>query len=136
MLAADILARLDARYGRGVRAIDRAALDALAAHPFPGNIRELENILERAYILGEGPSITRESVAGLVSPPAAATSGSEEFVPGSLSIKRETKRLEERLIRAALARTAGNRTQAAKLLEISHRALLYKIRDYGLDDVR
>lgn len=137
ILAADILARLEGRYGRGIKAIDRAALDALSAHPFPGNIRELENILERAYILGEGETVTRESVAGLVGVPAVAASGrDDDFVPASLSIKQESRRLEARLIRSALERTGGNRTQAARLLEISHRALLYKIREYGLEDVR
>ncbi len=138
ILAADILARLEERYARGVTAIDRSALDALAAHPFPGNIRELENILERAYILGEGETITKESVAGLVeAPPSSAPAVvGDDFVPASLSIKQESRRLEARLIRVALERTSGNRTQAARLLEISHRALLYKIREYGLDDVR
>jgi two-component system response regulator AtoC len=51
---------------------------------------------------------------------------------GELSIKRASRRLEEELIRRALGRTAGNRTRAAELLEISHRALLYKIKEYGI----
>jgi two-component system response regulator AtoC len=56
-------------------------------------------------------------------------------LPGdTLSIKRGTHALEEALIRAALERTGGNRTRAAELLEISYRALLYKIKDYGLGD--
>jgi two-component system response regulator AtoC len=50
-----------------------------------------------------------------------------------LSVKRATRALEERLIRAALEQTGGNRTRAAELLELSYRALLYKIRDYGID---
>jgi two-component system response regulator AtoC len=50
----------------------------------------------------------------------------------ALSVKRATRELEERLIRAALERTGGNRTRAAELLELSYRALLYKIKDYGI----
>jgi two-component system response regulator AtoC len=50
-----------------------------------------------------------------------------------LSLKRAMRQLEESYIRAALRRTKGNRTRAAELLEISHRALLYKIKDYGID---
>jgi two-component system response regulator AtoC len=50
-----------------------------------------------------------------------------------LSVKRQTEALERALIRDALERTGGNRTRAAKLLDLSHRALLYKIREYGLD---
>ena len=56
------------------------------------------------------------------------------FLPqDELSIKKVTKRIEMELIRRALEKTRGNRTQAAKLLEISHRALIYKIKEYGLD---
>jgi two-component system response regulator AtoC len=51
-----------------------------------------------------------------------------------LSVKRRTDALERVLIRQALARTHGNRTRAAKLLDLSHRALLYKIREYGIGD--
>jgi two-component system response regulator AtoC len=54
---------------------------------------------------------------------------------GDLSIKRASRRAEEDLIRRALARTNGNRTRAAELLEISHRALLYKIKEYEIDDL-
>ena len=55
---------------------------------------------------------------------------------GDLSIKRASRRAEEELIRRALAKTAGNRTRAAELLEISHRALLYKIKEYGIGSAR
>jgi two-component system response regulator AtoC len=50
-----------------------------------------------------------------------------------MSIKKATRLIEEELIRKALVATGGNRTSAAKILEISHRALLYKIKDYGID---
>jgi two-component system response regulator AtoC len=52
---------------------------------------------------------------------------------GELSIKKTTRLIEEELIRKALQTTNGNRTNAAKILEISHRALLYKIKEYGID---
>ena len=51
---------------------------------------------------------------------------------GTLSIKRATRALEAELVRAALERTGGNRTRAAELLELSYRALLYKIKEYGV----
>jgi len=54
---------------------------------------------------------------------------------GDLSVKKATRALEEKFIRAALEKTEGNRTNAAKLLEISHRALLYKMKDYGITDL-
>ena len=52
---------------------------------------------------------------------------------GSLSVKRATRHVEEQLIRRALAKTGGNRTRAAELLELSYRALLYKIKEFGID---
>ena len=71
--------------------------------------------------------------------PDAVRSGGGPVPPGppadgDLSVKRATRELEERLIRAALERTGGNRTRAAQLLELSYRALLYKIKEYGLGD--
>ncbi len=105
------------------------AREALAAHRWPGNVRELEHALERAVVLAEGPVIREEDLPEAVrAPPAAAASR----VHGTLSIKREARALEEQLIRAALERTGGNRTRAAELLELSYRALLYKIKDYGI----
>jgi two-component system, NtrC family, response regulator AtoC len=111
-----------------VRLSDEAR-EALLAHRWPGNVRELEHALERAVVLADGPVIREEDLPETVrSPPASAP----PRVHGTLSIKRETRALEEQLIRAALERTGGNRTRAAELLELSYRALLYKIKDYGI----
>jgi two-component system, NtrC family, response regulator AtoC len=111
---------------------DEAAA-ALAAHRWPGNVRELEHVLERAVVLADGPVIGEEDLPDPVRDASRAPP-----VPGpapddaGLSIKRATRDLEARLIRAALERTQGNRTRAAELLDLSYRALLYKIKEYGL----
>jgi two-component system response regulator AtoC len=89
--------------------------------------------MERAIVLSDGPLIREEDLpdavrAGAAAAPAAVTP------EATLSVKRATRDLEERLIRAALERTGGNRTRAAELLELSYRALLYKIKEYGLGD--
>jgi two-component system response regulator AtoC len=60
--------------------------------------------------------------------------GKEPVRPGQLSLKRGRRHFEAEMIRKALAATGGNRTHAARLLEISHRALLYKIKEYGIRD--
>jgi two-component system response regulator AtoC len=65
---------------------------------------------------------------------AAPSVRPEGASPLDLSVKRRTEELERALIKEALERTRGNRTRAAKLLDLSHRALLYKIRDYGLGE--
>jgi two-component system response regulator AtoC len=109
------------------------AREALLAHRWPGNVRELEHALERAVVLADGPLIHEQDLPDAVRAPAQPRSPSAtEPAPDGLSVKRATRALEERLIRAALERTGGNRTRAAELLDLSYRALLYKIRDYGI----
>ena len=107
-------------------------------HDWPGNVRELENTIERAMVLSETAAASRPTAC-----PTGCASGrrADRRRPPSedgddLSIKRASRRAEEALIRRALAKTGGNRTRAAELLEISHRALLYKIKEYGIASPR
>jgi two-component system response regulator AtoC len=117
--------------GKPVRAIADDALDRLTCYRWPGNVRELENVIERALILATSDRITlRELPANVVSP----ESDEKPVRPGQLSLKRARRHFEEEMIRKALAATDGNRTHAARLLEISHRALLYKLKEYGIRD--
>ena len=108
-----------------------AAMRVLMEYPWPGNVRELENVIERAMVLTDQPQLGIEQLAGLAVAPAGAESAAS---PLDLSVKRRTEALERVLIAEALERTRGNRTRAAKLLDLSHRALLYKIREYGIGE--
>ena len=103
-------------------------LETLRRQPWPGNVRELENVIERALVLAEQPAIDLEFLASVMTVHAAIAAEDE----AELSIKKATRDLEQRLIARALGVTQGNRTNAAKLLEISHRALLYKMKEYGI----
>jgi two-component system response regulator AtoC len=126
-LARFFLARHAQRHGRGAPELTDDAIAALSAHEWAGNVRELENVLERALVLADG-AIDAGFLGTVMKLRAVApTSDSDE-----LSIKKGTRALEARLIERALAVTQGNRTNAAKLLEISHRALLYKMKEYGI----
>ncbi|MFM2418857.1 MAG: hypothetical protein RL385_3580 [Pseudomonadota bacterium] len=130
LLIEHFLAKHNTRLGTHVRGMAPGALRVLLRYAFPGNVRELENMLERAVVLADGELLTEADLPEYVSgqgDPVAAALGS-----GELSIKRTTRFIEETLIRKALDRTQGNRTQAAKLLEISHRALLYKLKELGI----
>ncbi|HEY9516450.1 MAG TPA: sigma-54 dependent transcriptional regulator [Gemmatimonadaceae bacterium] len=131
-LARHFLRRHNEQLGLHVDLITPGAMRMLVEHSWPGNVRELENVIERALVLSGGDSIDVEHLSDLVSSSrrAVETSSAE----GDLSVKRRTEELERGLIRRALERTRGNRTRAARLLDLSHRALLYKIRDYGLGD--
>jgi two-component system response regulator AtoC len=130
LLIDHFIAKYNARFGTAVRGVTPEAMRLLARYAFPGNVRELENMIERAVVLAEGELLGVEQLPEYVrssQDPLALTLAS-----GELSIKRTTRVIEETLIRRALAQTQGNRTAAAKLLEISHRALLYKIKEYGI----
>jgi two-component system response regulator AtoC len=130
-LAAHFLARhAGLRPELGRISLSDEALEALRAHRWPGNVRELEHALERAVVLADGPLVREEDLPETVR--AAPAPAAPSRVHGTLSVKRETRRLEEELIRSALERTGGNRTRAAELLELSYRALLYKIKEYGI----
>jgi two-component system response regulator AtoC len=123
--------RFNRRLGLHVTGVSAAAMRALVEYPWPGNVRELENVIERAMVLTDGPQLGVEQLPTLAAPAARADG---MVSPLDLSVKRRTEELERALIAEALERTRGNRTRAAKLLDLSHRALLYKIRDYGLGE--
>jgi two-component system, NtrC family, response regulator AtoC len=123
--------RFNRRLGLHVTGVTAAAMRALVEYPWPGNVRELENVVERAMVLTDGPQLDVEQLPTLAAPSARPDGGTS---PLDLSVKRRTEELERALIKEALERTRGNRTRAAKLLDLSHRALLYKIRDYGLGE--
>ena len=111
--------------------VTAAAMEALETYRWPGNVRELEHVVERAMVLAEGTELGEEDLPDeLRSAPRPAPPVT--LPTGSLSVKRATRAVEEQLIRKALEQTAGNRTRAAELLDISYRALLYKIKEYGI----
>ncbi|MEE9606994.1 MAG: sigma-54 dependent transcriptional regulator [Myxococcota bacterium] len=116
--------------GKDVRVITDDALDRLVAYRWPGNVRELENVIERALILVNGDRITLRELPQNV----AAPGGEPGAKAPDLSLRRARKVLEADMIRQALGTTGGNRTHAARLLDISHRALLYKIKEHGIRD--
>jgi two-component system response regulator AtoC len=107
------------------------AMRLLLGYGWPGNIRELENAVERGMILCEGATIT----AGCL-PPSLQTAAyvcAAGLPVENLSIKKAEDAMERDLIRKALIKTGGNRTQAARILEISHRSLLYKLKEFDID---
>ncbi len=136
LLASHFIERMNARMGLAIAGVSPEAMRRLMDHEWPGNVRELENTIERAMVLTDTPQIDVDALSDRighvqrVAPPVVSPND------GDLSIKRASRRAEEELIRRALAKTAGNRTRAAELLEISHRALLYKIKEYGIGSAR
>jgi two-component system response regulator AtoC len=116
-----------------VESMAPAAMSLLVSYPWPGNVRELENVIERAMVLADSTQITPEQLPQAVRDKDAHVGTPDTLPEDELSVKKRTAALEKQLIARALEITGGNRTRASDLLDLSYRALLYKIRDYGLD---
>ncbi len=131
LLIVSFLQRFNRKFSRAVEALDGAATEALSRYAWPGNVRELENAMERAMLLSDGPLLGIEDFPSPVSGRGGELVGTA-VDDADLSVKRRLAQLEAELIVRALEQTGGNRTHACRLLEMSHRALLYKMKDYGI----
>ncbi|MEK7774034.1 MAG: sigma-54 dependent transcriptional regulator [Deltaproteobacteria bacterium] len=130
VLAAHFVEKFARKFGKSVKGISHGAAAALKNYPWPGNVRELENVIERAMILEDGQTIGKESLPIT----AGEAAGFKTLLPDDmLSIKKAHEAVEKELIKKALLKTDNNRTKAAVLLDLSHRALLYKIKNYKLE---
>ena len=133
LLIDHFLTRNNARLGTQIRGLTADARKLLLEYAWPGNVRELENTIERAMVLCDGDVIDAHDLPERLR--EALDPVQVQLATGELSVKKTTAAIEEILIRRALQKTRGNRTRAAELLEISHRALLYKIKDYKITDL-
>jgi len=132
LLIGHFLDKFGTSLGKAPVRLTSNALQALMRYHWPGNVRELQNCIERGLILCEGTEMDLDSFPGVICD-CKTDNWSGGMFADCLSIKKADEMLERELIRRALERTCGNRTHAAKLLEISHRALLYKLKEYGLE---
>lgn len=132
LLANHFLAVQNERQGANIRGFTPAAMAVMMAYAWPGNVRELQNCIERGVVLCEGDKLDVHDLPESMQ--ESSDMVEQLLLTDELSIKKVGLAMEKILIRRALEKTGGNRTAAAKLLEISHRALLYKIKDYGLSD--
>jgi two-component system response regulator AtoC len=133
LLIEHFLARNNVRLGTRIRGLDTEARRLLYEYSWPGNVRELENTIERAMVLAESDQIVATDLSERIR--EARDPVQLQLASGELSVKKTMRIIEEILIRRALQKTKGNRTRAAEVLEISHRALLYKIKDYEISDL-
>jgi len=153
-LAANVLARLSATQGRPAPRLSERAADALRAYPFPGNVRELENILERSMALADGDTIDAEDLslpraaAAQPTPPASSTPTPTASISPAAGIDPRTldprdtatsalpsyiEEIERAAIQHALQENRYNKTRTAAALGITFRALRYKLKKLGID---
>jgi transcriptional regulator with GAF, ATPase, and Fis domain len=144
LLADHFIAKFNDRLKKEIAAITPEAVERLVAYQWPGNIRELENLMERTVLFCEGPEIRVSDLppelAGAAPPQSASAPshapGEETLRPAPESLKEavraETERVERELIQRALDATGGNVTQAARKLKISRKSLQTKMKELGL----
>jgi two-component system response regulator AtoC len=131
LLSQHFIDRFNISLDKEIKGITPAAMSLLLKHSWPGNVRELENVIERGVVLAEDSLLLPENFPSELG---------EEYKMGKMddwfdgySLKAAQKILEKKLIAKALKRTNGNRTQAARILEISHPSLLSKIKAYDIN---
>jgi DNA-binding NtrC family response regulator len=148
LLVDHFLAKFNERLRKQVTSIAPEAIGCLVAHPWPGNIRELENLMERTVLFCEGsqigvsdlpPEISHLQPAAVPAPAASEAAAAvvpAGLPPGSLkeAVRAQTERVERELIQRALDETGGNVTQAARKLKISRKSLQTKMKEFGLRD--
>jgi two-component system response regulator PilR (NtrC family) len=131
MLASHCLDKLAEQNSRPGLELSEDAIDALGDYDFPGNVRELENILERATTLCEGNTVTREDLN--LPMPGKASDAAADLTPGEVPLDTYMDNIEKDALIKALEQTRYNKTAAAKQLGITFRALRYRLKKLGLE---
>lgn len=127
-----MLAQLGDKLGRTI-SCDDGVYERLARYAFPGNVRELENVLERAAALSEQETITADDLDFLPAEDTAAEHGTG-YVPGEEPLEAYLTRIEKQALTTALEQAGHNKTAAAKLLGMSFRSFRYKLDKYNLNE--
>lgn len=135
LLTEHFVAKFNSRLGTQIQEVTPEAMAALMSHHWPGNIRELENLIERSVLLCEGGRISMADLPGLVED-GAPDIGDDEELPMEMGLKEYvrvyTAKLERSRIQRALEEESGNVTHASKKLGISRKSLQLKMKEYGL----
>lgn len=131
LLANFFLQKNNAKLSKNIKGFENPVIDLFLKYRWSGNVRELENVIERACILTETDFITLDAIPDTIR--SKSNTLLLNVVDTGFSIKHAQKKLEIELIQKALKETNGNKTKAAQLLEISLRALMYKLKEYNIE---
>jgi two-component system response regulator PilR (NtrC family) len=135
LLAEHFLAKYSEQMGKHIAGVSHDAIDLLVAHDWPGNIRELENVIERAVALEATPTILADSLPPTIrgDVPSPVITGSTETLPESgFDLEAHVKQIERGYIAEALKRSGGVQVKAAELLGMSFRSFRYYVKKYNL----
>jgi DNA-binding NtrC family response regulator len=128
-LANHFVHKLAPETGCRVESITDAAMEKLIAYHWPGNVRELENVIERSLVMATGTQLDAADVKLESAPRPRPQSGDPHFLPEGLTLDE----YEQEIIREALRRADGNKSQAARLLGLTRNALRYRLTPMGLE---
>jgi DNA-binding NtrC family response regulator len=131
LLVTHFIQKLSRELDKKVSGVSSEALSLLEAYHWPGNIRELENVVERAIVLGSGEMLGAEALPPALLAPAQTSEAPLELPPTGLDLDETLDRIERRYIELALERTSGVQTRAAELLGISFRQFRYKLQKHS-----
>jgi two-component system response regulator PilR (NtrC family) len=131
LLAAHFIKKIAAELGKSVRGVTPEALAILESYHWPGNIRELENVIERALVLGSGEMLDTDALPADLRRPRDVQDVPVEIPESGLDLQATLDQIEQRYIQMALSRTGGVQTRAAELLRVSFRQLRYKLQKFG-----
>jgi DNA-binding NtrC family response regulator len=125
-LVSHFIERCNAAHGKAVKGLAPGTLEALMSHDWPGNIRELENAVERAVVLARGEELTADDLPPVLRGPRPSAGAVERLIPGATLAT-----IEREAILRTLEMVQGSTTRAAEVLGISVRKIQYKLKEYG-----
>ena len=128
-LVEHFVARFSKENRKPIEGVSREATDQLVKYDYPGNIRELENIVERAVVISRGPTLT---VGDLPFGGRKPDEDNEETEGGGGALREALETLERRMVQKAIEEAGGNQSRAAESLGLSERMLRYKLKKYRL----
>jgi DNA-binding NtrC family response regulator len=131
-LALHFFRKIGKELNSNVKEISPAAMDRLVAYAWPGNVRELENTIERSMVLAAGDILEASDIRLEPARPTSASVHSGHLLPEGMTMDQ----WEQSMIREALARANGNKSQAARLLGLTRNAFRYRLSQMGLEDAK
>jgi two-component system response regulator PilR (NtrC family) len=136
LLVAYFIEKVGAAQNKTVRGVTPEAMALLEQHHWPGNVRQVENVIERAMVLGSGSVIDVDALPTELRQPMSSGDLSIDLPADGLDLEATLSRIEQRYIEMALERTSGVQIRAAELLKVSFRQFRYKIRKHSLRALR
>jgi two-component system response regulator PilR (NtrC family) len=138
LLANHFLQKYNDRFGKAIQSVSKEAMDLLKKYDFPGNVRELENIIERTVALESGATVLPESLPQFVNTPSGrkmVSSDGIEITDEGIDLQKVIDQLEKELLVKAIHQANGVKKRAAKLLGITFRSMRYRVEKYNLGKV-